>query len=291
MEVHTPVISQDTVVDRHIDPIQLPRRNLGLAEADDATLYLQTSPEFGMKRLLAAGLEAIYQIGPAFRSGEVGAFHNPEFTMVEWYQVGDDLQRGIQLLSDLVQVVIKTPPAEIATYQSVFLSHTGCDPLAAPIDDFADAARRLKLSVPDDWSGDKDDWLHLIFSECVQPQLGHERPIIVTHYPASQSALARISPDGKTAERFELFIQGIELANGYHELVDPDELDLRNRSVNAERTADGKAALPGESRLLEAMRAGMPACSGCALGLDRLVMIAVGAKSLDEVIAFPIARA
>lgn len=286
-EVHTPVLSRDTVVDRHLHPISVPAASLEL-DVDPVTSYfLQTSPEFAMKRLLAAGVSAMYQIGPAFRSGERGSLHNPEFTMVEWYRTGDDLAAGIALLSQLVAVIGRTQPV-VASYRSVFLQHAGCDPLDDSLAELA-ACGAGCAGVNTDWTDDRDEWLNLIFSAKVQPELGHETPSIVTHYPSSQSALARICPsDPRTAERFELFIDGVELANGYHELIDADELLARNTHVNDQRLNDGRPALPQESQLLQAMRDGLPECSGCALGLDRLVMIATQADSIDQVLAFPV---
>ena len=149
-----------------------------------------------------------------------------------------------------------------------------------------------RLAVGNPWGDDRDEWLNVLFAEVIQPRLGIEHPAIVTHYPASQSALACISPDDpQVAERFELFIDGIELANGYHELLCPRELDLRNQTTARLRLRDGKPDLQPSGRLLAAMQAGLPACSGCALGLDRLLMVLIGASSIDEVICFPIERA
>lgn len=289
LEVHTPVLSQDTVVDRYIDPVVVPGRALGVASVREVPLYLQSSPEFGMKRLLAAGMSRIYQIAPVFRAGERGAHHNPEFCMVEWYCVGDDLAQAIELLANLVSRLLATPPPHVETYQAAFTRLVGCDPLASEIDELAEQAVAHGLGVDRQWSNDHDEWLNLLFAELVQPQLGLERPSIITHYPASQSALARISDDDpRTAERFELFVAGIELANGYHELLDAEELMRRDQFVSAQRDHDGKTPLTRPGRLQAAMRSGLPACSGCALGLDRLVMVATGAQQIDEVLAFPI---
>ncbi len=291
-EVQTPILSHDTVVDRHIDPVSLPASQLALAALGDKPFYFQTSPEFCMKRLLAAGMTAIYELTSVFRAGERGAYHNPEFTMLEWYRVGDDLQQGVQLLNELVREVLQVVSVNQLTYQAAFQTHAKCDPLSASPRELAKLAVEFRLGVDPDWSADRDDWLNLLFSEVVQPQLGHAHPTIVTHYPASQSALARLSPeDPRTAERYELFVRGVELANGYHELLDAHELDVRNRTSLAQRDQDGKSPLPSDSQLLSAMRAGLPACSGCALGFDRLLMVSLGVESIDEVIAFPIERA
>ncbi len=291
-EVHTPIISHDTVVDLNIEPVRIPGCHLDCQGAGKHDLFLQTSPEFAMKRLLAAGMKAIYSIGPVFRAGERGANHNPEFTMVEWYRVGDDFAAGVSLVDQLVRVAIGGPAAEAITYQQAFKIHAGIDPLTASVKQLSELAMANNLGVSSDWSDDTDTWLDLLFSELVQPRLGHTCPTIITHYPASQSALARIAEaDARTAERFELFVRGVELANGYHELLDPAELMLRNEQTEAKRRQLGRPSLPVSSRLIQAMQSGIPACSGCALGLDRLIMVALGAKQIDEVLALPIERA
>ena len=291
-EVHTPIISHDTVVDLNIEPVRVSGRALDCQGAGNGDLFLQTSPEFSMKRLLAAGMTSIYSIGPVFRAGERGDNHNPEFTMVEWYRVGDDLLAGIRLLDELIRAAIGGPAAELITYQQAFMQHAGLDPLSATAQQLGELAESKNLGVTKDWSEDADTWMDLLFSELVQPKLGFDRPTVVTHYPASQSALARIAEsDSRTAERFELFVRGVELANGYHELLDPAELMIRNEQTEAKRRQLGRASLPVSSRLIQAMRSGIPACSGCALGLDRLIMVALGAKQIDQVLPFPIERA
>ncbi len=291
-EVQTPILSHDTVIDRHIDPISLPAANLSLSSTGEQPMYLQTSPEFCMKRLLAAGMTAIYEITPVFRAAERGQYHNPEFTMVEWYRVGDDLQDGVRLLSDLVKAMLHLDRIDAMTYQESFLNQVQCDPLHASTEELAELAVELQLGVALDWSDQRDDWLNLIFAEAIQPKLGHSIPAIITHYPASQSALAKVcAADPRVAERYELFANGIELANGYHELLDAEELSCRNATVLQQRERDGKLPLPSKSRLLAAMRAGLPPCSGCALGFDRLMMVAMQAGAIDEVIPFPIERA
>lgn len=291
-EVHTPIISHDTVVDLNIEPVRISGRSLDCHGAGNEDLFLQTSPEFAMKRLLAAGMKSIYSIGPVFRAGERGANHNPEFTMVEWYHVGDDMAAGVALVDALVRAVLACPPAEVITYQDAFKTHTAIDPLVASLEELSHVAATGDLGVTVDWSDDRDTWLDLLFSELVQPRLGWERPTIITNYPASQSALAKIAAsDSRTAERFELFVRGVELANGYHELLDPVELMTRNEFTESKRRALGRPNLPVSSRLIQAMQSGIPACSGCALGLDRLIMVATNATAIDQVLAFPIERA
>jgi len=281
------------VVDRHLDPLSTvlapdPRR-----PDEGRRLYLQTSPEFAMKRLLAAGGEALYQVTRAFRNGEVGRLHNPEFTIVEWYRAGDDLRAGMQLLSEFATALLECPPAELLSYREAFQRHAGIEPHTCHEADLATAVRQRGISTPPAIAAhDRDGWLELLLVELVEPHLGQGRPTILFDYPASQAALARVRPDSPpVAERFELYVQGIELANGYHELLDTDILRRRNAENNARRTADGKPPLPEESRLLRAMDAGLPDCTGVALGFDRLVMLAAGAKSIADVLAFPIDRA
>ncbi len=293
VEVETPLLSADVVVDRHLDPIAVtlpadPRRpTLG------RPMWLQTSPEFAMKRLLAAGGEAIYQITRSFRAGEAGRLHNPEFTIVEWYRTGDGLAEAMRLLSDLAQAFFACGPAQVMSYADAFRARLSIDPLAASPAELDAAARQAGINIPQNLpADDRDAWLDLLLAECIQPEFGATRPAILHDWPASQAALARLKPgEPEVAERFELFFRGVELANGYVELLDPAVLRARATEANRHRRADGRPALPEESRLLEAMEAGLPPCSGVALGFDRAVMLAAGAESLAEVIAFPIDRA
>ncbi len=291
LEVETPILSADTVVDRHLDPFCT--EVSGGSERRPRRLWLQTSPEFGMKRLLAAGGEAIYQVTRAFRLGEQGPLHNPEFTMVEWYRTGDGMDEGMRLTSELCEALLQRGPAERLSYREAFERYAGLDPHAADGRTLTAAAEKYGVAAPASLSiEDRDGWLDLLLAERVQPNLGIARPLLLYDYPAGQAALARVRPgDPPVAERFELYVSGIELANGYHELLDAKELRRRNQRANAQRGADGKEALPEQSRLLAAMEAGLPPSVGVSLGFDRLVMLAVGAKSLAEVIAFPLDRA
>ncbi len=179
------------------------------------------------------------------------------------------------------------------SYRSAFEKHLGINPHTCTIEQFSAAAMQAHIQVPQGLDDDRDGWLNLLLAECVQPQLGQNTPTILYDFPVGQAALARIRIDGETpvAERFELYFRGVELANGYHELLDPAELRRRNAAANAARIADGKPPLPENSRLLDAMQAGLPECAGVALGFDRVVMLAAGAKSLAEVLAFPVDRA
>lgn len=289
-EVQTPVLSRHTVIDRHIDPILAAMETSGASGASN--WFLQSSPEAAMKRLLACGMKKIYQVGPVFRAGEVGRLHNPEFTLAEWYRVDDDLEAGLQLVDDLTRTLLDTPPCHRVTFADAFQLATGIDVLNASISELAGKAIELKLVDTLHWSDDWDDWVNMLFSIAVQPTLGLSAPTLVTHFPASQAALAKFAiEDSRLAERFELFYRGVELANGYHELLEPAILRERNRKANRDRVRDGKNALPEESYLLDAMDAGLPASTGCALGFDRVVMLACNAKHIHEVIAFPSDRA
>lgn len=301
LEVETPVLSADTVVDRHLDPfcVEVP----GGGGEPPQRLWLQTSPEFAMKRLLAAGGQAIYQVTRAFRLGERGPLHNPEFTMVEWYRVGDGIDEGIidegiidegmRLTSDLCDALLQRGPARRVSYAEAFRRHVGLDPHTAGSAELVAAAETCGVVPPASLSReDRDGWLDLLLAERVQLHLGHQRPVLLYDYPAGQAMLARVrAQQPAVAERFELIVSGVELANGYHELLDPAELLRRNAAANAQRQADGKPTLPERSRLLAAMQAGLPAAVGVSLGFDRLVMLAAGAKDLSAVMAFPIDRA
>ncbi|MBN2290950.1 MAG: EF-P lysine aminoacylase GenX [Pirellulales bacterium] len=289
LEVETPILSADTVVDRHLDPFWIED------DTSSRRLWLQTSPEFAMKRLLASGGEAIYQITRAFRREERGVMHNPEFTIVEWYRVGDGLKEGMRLLSDLAEATLGRGQAVPISYREAFEQYASINPHKATTEELDRAVRDHGIRPPDGMNPlDLDGRLNLLLVECVEKHLGTSSPAILYDYPAGQAALARIrmdEADGPVAERFELYIDGIELANGYHELTDADELRHRNARVNRQRAADGKALLPENSRLLDAMDAGFPSSTGVALGFDRLVMVAAGANNIAEVMSFPIDRA
>ena len=224
LEVETPILSADVTVDRHLDPLSTVLADDPRRSEVGQRLWLQTSPEFGMKRLLAAGATAIFQITRAFRGGEIGPLHNPEFTMVEWYRVGDDMAAGMTLLSELCSALLGTPAAERSSYAAAFERFAGIDPHGASLDQLSAAAARLKIAVPAGLANDRDGWLNLLLAECVQRQLGQTAPTILYDYPASQAALAGVrSGTPPVAERFELYVRGIELANGYHELLDAAE--------------------------------------------------------------------
>ena len=291
VEVETPLMSADSVVDRHLDPPAVTLFDDPGHPSHGRQMWLQTSPEYGMKRLLAAGAEQIYQVTRAFRAAEVGPLHNPEFTIVEWYRAGDGYEQGMQLLGEFAEAMFSAASHDRVSYCDAFLNCVGVHPLTGSESDLRAAAVAKGLTPPP--RAERDDLLNLLLAECVEPELGSSMPVILYDYPASQSALARVRQDDlPVAERFELYYRGVELANGYHELLDGDELRRRNQSANTQRASDGKYVLPEESRLLKAMLAGrLPACAGVALGFDRLAMVALGKTTLAEVMAFPTDRA
>lgn len=293
MEVDTPVLSRDTVVDRYIEPIRVDSQAIGLTGNCIDDLWMQTSPEFAMKRILAAGAKAIYQIAHAFRAGEAGAKHNPEFSMLEWYRVGDDMQQGIELLGEFACEIFQVKEFETLDYRSLFQKYVGIDGLSQDVQAFAEAAKNEKLDTKAfDGVRDVDAWRNMLLTEVIESQLGQDVPLIVYDWPASQSALAICRPDQPpVAERFELYFHGTELANGYHELLDARELKRRNSAINAQRADDGNQVLPETSRLLAAMESGMQPSSGVAVGVDRLLMLLSGASKISDVMAFTIDNA
>ncbi len=291
LEVDTPLLSRDTVVDCYIDPIPV---ELSPARFRPAEFWLQTSPEFAMKRLLAAGMKSIFQITRAFRNAEQGDLHNPEFTIVEWYQVGQSYADGRTMLSDLLADALEKSYACELSYADAFNRHAGLNPHRCSLAELEKAAAQKNVNVPNSMNrADRDEWLNLILAECVEPCLGTDGPMILYDYPASQSALARIddSDGDSVAQRFEAYVNGIELANGYHELCDAAELRQRNAANNKKREIDGRSPLASDSYLLSAMNYGLPECTGVALGFDRIVMLAAQTDQIDDIMPFPIDRA
>ncbi|HDL6962732.1 TPA: elongation factor P--(R)-beta-lysine ligase [Yersinia enterocolitica] len=290
LEVETPTMSQATVTDIHLVPFQT--RFVGPGAADGLTLYMMTSPEYHMKRLLAAGSGSIYQLGRSFRNEEAGRHHNPEFTMLEWYRPHYDMYRLMDEVDDLLQQILDCDSSERLSYQQAFLRHLDIDPLSADKAQLREAAAKLDLSNIADTEEDRDTLLQLLFTVGVEPHIGRDKPAFVYHFPASQASLAVISTeDHRVAERFEVYFKGIELANGFHELTDGDEQLKRFEQDNRNREKRGFPQHPIDMNLIDALKHGLPDCSGVALGVDRLVMLALGAEKLSDVIAFPVDRA
>lgn len=293
LEVETPVLAHRAVTDPQLHSLET--RRTGPGAADGERLYLQTSPEFAMKRLLCAGAGPIYQVSRVFRDGERGRMHNPEFTLIEWYRPGFDHHRLMDETAALVCDLLGLPPeSERLSYGALFRERLGIDPHAATADELAACAARRGLDLGGEALA-RDGWLDLLLSHLIQPGLGVERPAFVYDYPASQAALARLKDgDGggpPVGERFELYFRGVELANGYHELGDAAEQRARFERDNAQRGALGLSAIAPDERLLAALAHGLPPCAGVALGFDRLVMLAAGLSDIAEAMAFTTDRA
>lgn len=308
-EVETPILSRDVCVDAHLDPFVLDclpgARSAGRVAAKremqheriasgfdrERFRYLQTSPEFAMKRLLAAGSGSIFQIAKVFRSDESGPLHNPEFTMLEWYRVGGDYRSLANEVQRLIETIFERAchgscPGVFRdlTYRQAFQEFADLDPFL--IDESGLRARAATCGFASD-ATDRDDLLNFLLVELVEPQLRKMPAVGLFDFPASQAALSKIDPQNPdVAQRFEIYLHGIEICNGYQELTDAVELRRRNNVQNLKRVALGKQPLPNESKLLEAMEAGFPESAGVALGLDRLLMIALGCESVEPVLSF-----
>lgn len=295
LEVETPVLSHAGATDPNLDSFIT--RYRGPGAADGATLYLHTSPEFPMKRLLAAGSGPIYQICRAFRNGESGRRHNPEFTLLEWYRPGFDHHQLMDEVETLLRALfrgrIAPGAARRLSYAEAFLTHVGVDPHRATVAELARAAAEHGIAAPDGMpEHDRDPWLDLLLTERVEPALAAEGLCFLYDYPASQAALARVRPGTPpVAERFEVYLHGMELANGFHELIDAREQGERFARERQRRRERGRGDVPPDQHLLTALTDGLPPVAGVALGLDRLLMVLIGAGCIEEVIAFPIDRA
>ncbi len=287
LEVDTPILGQGVVVESAIDPIS--------CRVGSQDRHLLCSPEGPMKRLLAAGSGSIYQFAHAFRDGEVGRRHSPEFTLLEWYRVGFDHHALMGEVEEFVRALVPSvsdAPFERRTYRSVFVESVGIDPFDTSLAEVRAACERLSVPVPATFdAGTLDDALDLLLVSHIESGLGTPTSLFVHDYPASQAALAQLrnDRDGRcVAKRFELYIAGVELANGYHELGDGVEQRRRFEQANRDREARGRPTLPIDEPLLAALDAGLPACAGVALGFDRLLMVATGAEHIDDVRGLPL---
>ncbi len=286
LEVETPLLCNAGVTDPALEPLTV-ERGSSIAESR----FLQTSPEYAMKRLLASHGQPIFQLAKAFRDGEAGARHNPEFTILEWYRPGFDHHELMAEVAELVRYCIGGRELHTYSYRQLFRELLSVDPFTATVAELqALASSRIDTGT---LTGDKDLWLDLLMSHVVEPQLATRDMCFVHDYPASQAALAQISEvDGvQVGHRFELYVDGLELANGYRELTDPAEQRLRFDRDNLQRRDRGLAQRPLDERLLAAMAHGLPQCSGVALGVDRLLMLASGHADIRDVLAFDWARA
>ena len=289
LEVQTPLMSQAGNTD-----VFVPSISTNVTEQDKPqTHYLHTSPEFAMKRMLASWKVAIYQICPVFRDNEVGSRHNSEFTMLEWYRPGFDLKALAAELSDLLAAVYGQPQTLVEySYRQAFTDYVGLNPLTASLESLIEVATEHGFADLD-LGEDRQGWLDVLFSHLVETNLGFQSPTLITDYPPATAALAKVEKDeagNDVAKRFELYINGIEIANAYDELADGAALKARFEADNEERARRGLPIMPIDEYLVAACDH-LPACSGIALGVDRLLMVVTGAKSIDQVIGFGIGRA
>jgi elongation factor P--(R)-beta-lysine ligase len=288
LEVETPILSAAAVSDPQIE--SLATQIAGIAKR----VYLCPSPEYAMKRLLAAGSGDIFQVCKVFRDGERGRWHNPEFTMLEWYRLGVDdtalMDEVDMLVRQLLAPARTLPPAERLSYAAALKRHAGVDVFGSSDAELLEAAAREGITC--DANLDRDAKLDLLMGLIVGPQLGREGPCFICDYPASQAALARLKPGfPRVAARFELYLDGLELANGFHELTQSAEQRARfNKDLGA-RGARGQVQPPLDEHLLAALEHGLPDCAGVALGFDRLVAIALGVDRLADAMAFSIENA
>jgi len=275
IEVHTPVLGSRTVSDLHIDSIAV------------QSGFIPTYPEYFMKRLLAGGVPSCYQIGPVFRDGEVGAWHNPEFVMLEWYRIGFDSQRLRNEVMELVDLALGSDSYSTVTYQNLIGEEVGVDVFDASPNEL------LRVAESHGYSGidDANETCDFLYSHAME---SYDCPrFFVVDFPVGSAALSQItmSESGNVADRFELIVSQVELANGYNELQDPIELDRRISRDNRRRKNKSKSSISPDERLLAAMHHGLPQCSGVAVGLDRLISLALGFDDLNQVMTFPAGRA
>lgn len=283
LEVETPTMSRFGITDVYLSNIKAIFRN--------HPYYLQTSPEYHMKRLLAAGSGPIFQLAKVFRDDELGRWHNPEFTLLEWYQLGIDHHELMNEMDMLLQLILQCPPMLRKTYQQVFLEYCSIDPLTATPEELQKVLQVFELDkVLTPGEEDVDQYLFLLMSHVVEPVLAKEKsPVAVYNFPPSQAALAKINQG--VAERFEIYVQGVELANGFHELTDASAQTARFQQDLNIRRQQGLTEPAPDTFLLEALNHGLPPCSGVALGIDRLVTLALKQSSLSKTLAFDFSRA
>ena len=292
LEVETPVMSMAGNTDPNIASFAL--EFSGRTDGAPRTRWLRTSPEFPLKRLLAAGIGDCYELGRVFRDGEAGGRHNPEFTMLEWYRLGWDhlrlIEETVALVRAALALVGRDAGVRVVAYRDLYRDALGLDPFAAGIDQLQAAMGDVQID-PEGLT--RDDWLDLLMTHRLQPGFDPGELLAVVDYPASQCALAKLRSGGDghaVAERFELYVGPIELANGYHELQDAAEQGARFARDGDVRRGRGDVVPPTDRRLLAALQAGLPACAGVALGIDRLLMAMLGTPRIADVLAFDFAR-
>lgn len=290
MEVETPVLSRHAVTDIHLHSFHT--EFVSPISPNAETLYLTTSPEFAMKRLLCAGSGPIFQLCKSFRNEEAGRYHNPEFTMLEWYRTGFDDRALMDEVDQFMQDIVFTAKAQRMSYQSAFQQFLGIDPLAISLDELKEVSSELGFVDIAKDENNPDTLLQLLFCEKIENQIGKKCPCFVYDFPASQAALAQIDVDNpKVARRFELYFQGIELANGFYELADAEEQLSRFTADNNQRQQLNLPEMPVDKDLIGALHNGLPDCAGVALGIDRLLMLALGKQKIADVMSFNVTKA
>ena len=289
LEVDTPVLSRAAPTAPYLESFKT--EFIPIGSIDKASYYLQTSPEFAMKVLLAGGSGSIYQIAKVFRNGERGRVHSPEFTMLEWYRPELNLEELMDEVAALLETITSYSGSIRFSYQEIFSKYLNINILVCSKDELQKLAIKRLPSFSGNPVLDRDGWLELLMSQVIEPELASlKKPVFIYNFPSSQAQLAKVKLDNageEVAARFELFAGGLELANGYDELLDPKELRKRFEYDNQQRLKLGKAEMPIDEKLLTAMESGLPPCTGVALGLDRLLMLAMNKKSIDCVQSLP----
>ncbi|AEO08344.1 elongation factor P--(R)-beta-lysine ligase [Buchnera aphidicola] len=290
LEVETPILSRSTVTDVNLVPFETNYYEVN-NDIDKLKLWLVTSPEYHMKRLLAAGSGPIYQISHSFRNKELGRYHNPEFTMLEWYQPFFTMKEFISEIDKFFQKILNCNPCKKSSYQDIFIKFLEIDPLSTNLKELNHISKKLKLNHLTYLENNINKFIQLLFTLHIEPHLGKTTPLFLYHFPAEQAALAAIHEnDSRISERFEIFFQGIELGNGFYELTDVNEQKNRFIKDNKERILINLPVHKIDNYLLDALSYGLPNCSGVAIGLDRLIMFILNKKSINEVMTFPLDR-
>ena len=289
LEVDTPILSRAAPTAPYLESFKT--EFIPMGSIDKASYYLQTSPEFAMKVLLAGGSGSIYQIAKVFRNGERGRLHSPEFTMLEWYRPELNLEELMDEVAALLQTITSYSESVRFSYKEVFSQYLNVNVLVCSKDELQKLAIKKLPSFSGDFYLDRDGWLELLMSQVIEPELASlKKPVFIYNFPASQAQLAKVKLDNdgeQVAARFELYAGGLEVANGYDELLDAKELRKRFEYDNQQRLKLGKAEMPIDEKLLAAMSLGLPPCTGVALGLDRLLMLAMNKESIDCVQNLP----
>lgn len=282
IEVDCPFLSSGASVDPYIDL-------MSVSCSQGPQRYLHSSPEYAMKRLLSMGMGNIYQLSHVFRDDECGRFHNPEFTMAEWYRIGIQFEEMIAETLEYIELFLGTKDVEHIAYREALQRYAGVDYLNATDQQLLECLNDYGVKpYPALASEGRDAILHMILSVVVEPAFKEKELCVLLDYPASQAALSQVYDKGNemVAKRFEVFYQGVELANGYHELADAHEQRRRLHDANQKRTEEGRKRLPADEFFLKALEKGIPDCCGVAVGFDRLMMLRQGSESIDEILPF-----